>query len=412
MNNWEHNEWAKHLIRTVQGGISCCSQNIFLILENDHNLQSIRYNELSGQMVANDCLPWSRKGKIWSNIDSINLNAYLEEEYGFYYPQKVREIVTAYVTTRRAYNPIAEYFSELQWDGIKRVDTLLIDYMGAEDDEYVRNVTRKTLVAAVARVYSPGTKFDNVLVLCGKQGIGKSTLFAKLGGEYYSDSLSMLDMKDKTAAEKMQGIWIMEMPELSGMRKVEIEVVKAFISHTEDRYRSIYNQYAESHPRMGILVGSCNNPDGFLIDSTGNRRFWPVEVGRGQICSVFDLNQKDIDMIWAEAIELYKQGEPLYLNDDLSERAERIQQTQLETDPRQGIVDDYLKGCADRVCIIQIWCECFDKPRTDICKRDAKEIEQMIWKNGMWIPYLGNKSGKMRFEQYGVQRAFIRSFKD
>ena len=98
-----------------------------------------------------------------------------------------------------------------EWDRIPRIDALLIDYLGAEDSPYTRAVTRKTLVAAVARIISPGTKHDSILVLNGKQGIGKSTLFSRLGREWYSDSLSISDMKDKTAPEKLQGYWILEL---------------------------------------------------------------------------------------------------------------------------------------------------------------------------------------------------------
>ena len=125
--------------------------------------------------------------------------------------------------SEKPYNPIKEYFKKLTWDGKKRIDTLLVDYLGAKDSEFVRAVTRKTLCAAVARVYEPGIKFDNILVLNGPQGIGKSTIFSILGKEWYSDSLCITDMKDKTGAEKLQGYWILELGELAGMKKVEVE---------------------------------------------------------------------------------------------------------------------------------------------------------------------------------------------
>lgn len=129
------------------------------------------------------------------------------------------------VSAERLYHPIKEYFETLHWDGTERLDTLLIDYLGADDTRYVRAVTRKTLTAAVARVYEPGIKFDSILVLNGPQGIGKSTLFALLGKQWYSDSLSISDMKDKTAAEKLQGYWILELGELAGIKKVDVETV-------------------------------------------------------------------------------------------------------------------------------------------------------------------------------------------
>ena len=128
------------------------------------------------------------------------------------------------------------------------METLLCDYLGAEDNEYVRAVTRKTLVAAVSRIYHPGIKFDYVLILDGKQGIGKGTLFSKLGGQWFTDSLSINDMKDKTGPEKLQGKWILELSEMAGMKKVELETVKSFISRTDDYYRPAFGHVVESHP--------------------------------------------------------------------------------------------------------------------------------------------------------------------
>ena len=172
------------------------------------------------------------------------------------------------VSVERLYHPIKNYLSALKWDGVERLDTLLVDYLGAEDTPYVRAVTRKTLVAAVARIYRPGTKFDSILVLNGSQGIGKSTLFSKLGGSWYSDSLSISDMKDKTAPEKLQGYWILELGELAGIKKMDVETVKSFITRTDDKYRQSYGVSVESHPRSCIIVGTTNSDGGFLRDIT------------------------------------------------------------------------------------------------------------------------------------------------
>ena len=217
----------------------------------------------------------------------------------------------ALVSSERLYHPVKEYLNGLSWDGTKRLENLLVDYLGAEDTPYVRAVTRKTLVAAVARIYEPGTKFDSILVLNGPQGIGKSTLFARLGRAWYSDSLSISDMKDKTASEKLQGYWILELGELAGIRKMDVETVKSFITRTDDKYRKAYGVNVESHPRQCIIVGSTNSDGGFLRDVTGNRRFWPVRVlGKGRH-KPWDLDA--VDQIWAEAAEYYHQGEELFL---------------------------------------------------------------------------------------------------
>ena len=238
------------------------------------------------------------------------------------------------VSSERLYHPVKEYLGSLKWDGTRRLDTLLIDYLGAEDTPYVRAVTRKTLVAAVARIYQPGIKFDSILVLNGPQGIGKSTLFARLGGQWYSDSLSITDMKDKTAAEKLQGYWILELGELVGIKKMDVETVKSFISRTDDKYRQAYGVNVESHPRSCIIVGSTNSDGGFLRDITGNRRFWPVQVTGCGKYHPWELT--DVDQIWAEAIERYNSGEELFLTGSLEDEAVSQQREVMEVDEREG----------------------------------------------------------------------------
>ena len=336
-----------------------------------------------------------------------NLDWYIEREYVIYAPTRCKEALCAYSINEKRYHPIKEYLDNRVWDGINRLDTLLIKYLGATDNEYVRTVTRKTIVAAVSRVYNRGIKFDSVLVLCGPQGIGKSTLFSKLGGKWYSDALTMSDMKDKTASEKLQGVWIMEIGELSGMKKVDVETVKSFISRTDDKYRHTYGQFVESHPRGTIIVGSTNSCNGFLRDLTGNRRFWPVTVTGNSQVKIWDISQDEIDMIWAEAKVLYEHGESNYLSEKEELAAKDEQRNALEADPRQSIVEEYLKD-KETVCLIQIWCECLMKERHNVKKRDIYELDNIMQQIGGWSLYKGNISGKMRFEDYGVQRAYVR----
>ena len=396
------------LITDSHGAVLPTLSNLSRIFDQDEALNGIVYNEMNGCIDTVQELPWRATPGGWGQNDFACLELYLEKNYGVYAPARCRESLSAHLTTRRRYHPIRHYLDELVWDGKERLDTLLIDYFDAEDSRYTRMVTRKTMVAAVARVYEPGIKFDHVLVLCGQQGIGKSTFFSRLGKEWYSDSMTISDMKDKSACEKMQGVWIMELGELAGIRKIDVEIVKSFITRQTDSYRPAYGQYVETHRRSNIIVGTTNARDGFLRDNTGNRRFWPVVLHRkpGDAWILTDL---DVDQIWAEAIKRYRDGEPLYLERADEEEAERRQSDALDVDPHAGLIEEYLSDPEiTSICLMELWCACLGRHRQDLKKREAYELEAILRRLGTWEPYTGNSSGKMRFPTYGIQRAFVR----
>mgnify|MGYP000165113958 CR=1 FL=1 len=270
--------WQTLLELDRHGDVKSTIGNIKNIIRHDPNLKNIVYNEFKSAIDVVGPLYWNQVKPGWGDADLANMKSYFEEIYNVWSPAKFKEAILSLVTSERAFHPIKEYFDTLTWDKVSRLDTLLVDYLGAKDNEFARAVTRKTLCAAVARIYEPGIKFDSILVLVGPQGIGKSTLFSKLGKDWYSDSLSICDMKDKTAAEKLQGYWILELGELAGMKKVDVEIIKSFISRTDDKFRQSYGVNVENHPRNNIIVGTTNSEGGFLRDITGNRRFWPVYV--------------------------------------------------------------------------------------------------------------------------------------
>ena len=287
-------------------------RNLTLILENDPNLKDIVFNQhLDGMEIKGD-VPWRHPSKFWRDADDAQLISYVDENYGTFSKRNF-DIAVAKVTDDRSYHPIREFLQALpEWDKVERVDTLLIDYLGAADTKYVRAVTRKTLCAAACRVLNPGCKFDTMLVLNGSQGIGKSTLIARLGGEWFSDSLSLNDTKDKTAAEKLQGYWILEIGELAGLRKAEVETLRSFLSRQNDIYRASFGKRTTPHPRQCVFFGTTNAESGYLRDTTGNRRFWPVKtLGGGSKCS-WDVTQEEVLQIWAEVMHHVKAGEKLY----------------------------------------------------------------------------------------------------
>jgi putative DNA primase/helicase len=333
--------WQVILELDKQGKVKDTLTNIANIIRCDPNLKPIVYNEFRSTLDVIGPLPWKQVRPGWGDADLACAKVYFERVYGIWSPTKFKDALLAVVSAERTYHPIKEYFATLKWDGTERIDTLLIDYLGADDSDFTRAVIRKTLCAAVARVYEPGIKFDSILVLNGPQGVGKSTFFSLLGREWYSDSLSISDMKDKTAAEKLQGYWILELGELAGMKKVDVETVKSFISRTDDKFRQSYGVNVESHPRTNIIVGSTNSESGFLRDITGNRRFWPVRVtGKGKY-HAWEL--KEVDQVWAEAIVKYRDGEELFLKGGVAAEAYVQQQQAMESDDREGSIIDYLE---------------------------------------------------------------------
>lgn len=431
-------DWQSSLELDRQGRVKDTLTNIAAIIRYDRNLKNIVYNEFKDTIDVIGELPWKQVKPGWNDSDLANAKVYFERVYGIWSPAKFKEALLAVVSSDRLYHPIKEYFSGLSWDGEQRVDTLLIDYFGAEDTPYVRAAVRKTLCAAVARIYEPGIKFDSILVLSGPQGMGKSTFFSILGKEWFSDSLSIADMRDKTAAEKLQGYWILEISEMNGIKKTDVETVKSFVTRQDDKFRQAYGVNVESHPRSCIIVGSTNSESGFLRDVTGNRRFWPVHVpGTGKY---HPWDVKDVDQIWAEAIQLYKDGEELFLKGSAAEEAYRMQQEAMESDDREGIVAEYLDRLLpegwekmdlyqrrsflgggefetsgitgtvrrEKVCVMEVWCECFGKERQNLRKTDSYEMEAIINKIGGWRRYTGSASGKSRIPLYGVQKTFER----
>lgn len=435
----EDENWQTLLELDKTGAVKDTLTNIANIVRHDPNLKSIVFNEFKSVVDVIGPLPWKQVKPGWNDSDVANAKLYFERVYGIWSPTKFKDALLAVVAAERIYHPIKEYFSGLEWDGTERLDTLLIDYMGAEDTLYTRAVTRKTLCAAVARIYEPGVKFDSMLVLNGPQGMGKSTFYSILGRQWFSDSLSIADMRDKTAAEKLQGYWVLEIAEMNGIKKVDVETVKSFITRVDDKFRQAYGTVVESHPRTNIIVGSANSESGFLRDITGNRRFWPVNVNACGKYHPWEL--AEVDQVWAEAIERYRAGEELYLKGEAASQAYKAQQDAMETDDREGIVQEYLERLLpagwdsmdlyqrrgflggsefegaptsgtvrrQKVCIMEIWCECFGKDRQNLKRTDSYEIEAILMKVGGWKLTTENKYGKTRYPLYGPQKTFVRS---
>ncbi|MBH5303495.1 virulence-associated E family protein [Corynebacterium ulcerans] len=438
--------WLDTLTTKKNGDIEDTLDNFIRIFTHDPRYNHISWNEHAGHIQVQDpnALPWKQLKTGWTENDDAQLKASISENYhSLYSPNRMHDALTA-TATARAFHPVRDYFNNLPpWDGIPRLDALLIDYLGAEDTDYVRAVTRKTLIAAIRRTFKPGTKFDHVLTTAGPQGIGKSTIWAKLAGQWFSDNLTISDMKDnKTAAEKLAGNLIVEISELAGMRKTEAEPVKGFISRTEDKYRPSYGRTVETYPRQCVIVGTTNAEDGFLRDNTGNRRWWTVHVTGNAPLKAHAMDHTTIDQIWAEAKHMEKKGESLYLTGALLQAAQQAQADSVESDDRTGLVAEYLEKSipnnwdviplgARRIFLdggglpehyrnsgrgeklykrasvskIEIWAECFGRDPDAMRRADSYDIASIMQQLDGWE----DNGKRQHLPYYGRQRIYERS---
>ncbi|PHI13627.1 virulence-associated E family protein [Fusobacterium polymorphum] len=415
--------------------------NIILILRNDKELKFKIFKDIfSSRILVRDGVPWDRKfetpDRIWTDTDDAGLRWYLESNYGITSTNKIIDGVNL-IAEENAENKVATRLQLTQWDGEKRLETLFIDYLGCTDNAYTREISEKSLVAAVRRAIFGGIKWDNMPILIGPQGAGKSTFLKILGMDWYNDSLVNVEGKD--ACELIQGSWIIEMGELSSLRKSEMNLVKNFLSRTDDIFRASYGRRAQKYPRRCAFFGTANDTN-FLRDETGNRRFWPIDCFiHKPKKSIFDNLKDELEQIWAEACELAKnEYYSLVLSKEALEIAVKEQELHLEDNVYKGIILDYLDKkipknwntmdlfgkrtyldeyenskehynendliLRDRVCAAEIWEEALRMDIRYLKKSDSIELNKILSNLYRWE----KMRGTARFGKYGVQRGYKR----
>ena len=378
-------------------------------------LSHVRFNEFEGVIEA-ELLPWNQSPHTWTDADtSFLLNTLQEITGGLVKNESYVLHALTVVAHKRKYDPLLDMLDSLpEWDGIKRADTLVIDFLGAEDTPYNRFATRHMLNGAVMRAYNPGCQYDECIVLSSQaQGIGKSTLARKLAlsDRFFTDNLGSITSKD--ASENIQGIWVCEISELASIAKksVTLESVKKFLSHREDRYRASYARFATTRKRRTIFVGTTNST-AFLADRTGNRRFFPIACHVNE--PKLDIFSSDADNHIKQALaevvsEYHEKGFlPLVIPDEIKSEADRVSESFTVADHKEGLISAWVdeRKPGERVCILQVLDEVFDVPRSEASKPSNKALTNEISQILDLMPTL-KRIGRVKHSKvYGQQRCW------
>ena len=442
------------LQRNQKGNINVSTYNIGLILQNDVRFSGkIRWSEMLQHPVVVDvidpmiaslpAIPMQDRncGDIFAQRHSCILSTILDappEIGGYGITAKGSDIETAVINTsfKSMFHPIRAKLDSLIHDGKNRIDTLFIDYFGAEDSDYHRAVSRIWLIGAVARIYEPGMKFDFVPILEGAQGRKKSSFSEALAMGFFTEIHKGDFSDDKKLVERLSGAWIAEVPELSAISPYEMESVKALISSREDKIRPSYARWSEKFPRQSVFIGTINKSE-YLLDESGNRRFWPVKTSRDADISKLRI---EVEQIWAEAVVEYRRMRaectdiflPLFMADTATAaRALEVQESRRVIgveDENAGVIDNYLmtvhgttnpafeewqyerittgnrNGYILRTfCLRQIWVAVMGKEMDSYGKAEQASLSTAIRRSSVADAI----DKKCKFREHGFQRTYV-----
>lgn len=382
------------LDRDYRGDIQKTINNYVMILSNDPQIKGrIKFNDVTEKAEFN--------GEIWTDTTDSMLRNLIEKKYGIDNKDKYYNAARI-IWNENKYNPIKDLIKSVKWDGAPRIENMLCKWLKAENNPYSREVSRLIFAGGIHRLYNPGCKFDEMVVLIGGQGVGKSTFveWLNMSSEYFND---VDTIKGQKGMEAVQGRWICEMGELKAFKEVGEDTAKSFLSRRSDNYRAPYDKYILDHPRKCIFIGTTNNEE-FLTDHTGNRRYYPITC-YSNASDLFNNEQElreDILQCWAEAKYLYDLGEisPVF-NKKLNHYLEEAREQAEEYDYRKDLIADFLAD-KNECCIAQVAAEAL-KMGVDISKRESLEVGNLIasikgWERTKERKAIGN---------YGRQRVFV-----
>lgn len=333
--------WYNRLRQDLVGTPERNEANVIIALTSDIAFAGVlAFDDFSQEIVVRQPLPWdtatSPFPRPWEDADDVRTAEWLQLRGINVAPLVVGRAVGAVAREHRIH-PVRDWLEHLRWDGTPRIETWTSAYLGAAPTAFHHTVGALWLISAVARIFRPGVKADHMLILEGPQGARKSTAIKVLAGEdWFTDELPELGSKD--AAIHMQGVWIVEIAELDAIGRAEVSRIKAFLTRTTDRFRPPYGRYTVEVPRQCVFAGTVN-PDTYLRDETGNRRFWPLRCGTIDIAAL----ARDRDQLWAEAVHRFREGAIWWIVDPtLLAEAREEQDRRYQSDAWDDLIEHWL----------------------------------------------------------------------
>ena len=401
-------EGAKSQVSLIPDGSAAGLQikptidNFYRLMTN-HYGDNLRLNEMTGKPEFRRNGEWRE----WTDTEESRMRSYFESTYSMYSQNKMTDALLIYFNSHKV-NPLLDILNSLVWDGKPRVEHFLHDVMKCDDNEYTRECSRLIFAGGIHRAYRPGCKFDDMIVLIGDQGTGKSTItrWLNIDEQFYQE---IKTINGKEGIEAIRGVWIGEVSELMAMTRVkEAEAVKAYITSQKDSYRPPYQKNVQTIPRRCVFIGTTNNPQ-FLTDKTGNRRFYPVKVHSDgyKLLDNEEPVRAYIRQAWAEAVQLYRENnlQP-FAKKEVLEQIRAAQEAAMEDDWRIGAIEQFLEDNKklpnSTTSVIELWHRALNEPdESKPGRSDSIAITQILMNIPGWV-----KCSNMISTPWGRQKGY------